>query len=71
MKKKLLINGMSCSHCVRHVEEALTELDGVISAKASLEGKNAVVELDKEISYDIFKEAIEEAGYELVGVQDM
>jgi len=71
MKKKLLIEGMSCGHCVKHVEEALTMLDGVISAKADLEGKNAVVELDKEISDDTFRAAIEEAGYELTGVQEL
>lgn len=69
MTKKLMIEGMSCGHCVRHVEEALLELDGVISAKADLEGKSAIVELNKDITEDTFKEAIEEAGYELEGVQ--
>ena len=27
MKKKILIEGMSCEHCVGHVKEALEELD--------------------------------------------
>lgn len=69
MRKKLMIEGMSCGHCVKHVEEALLELDGVISAKADLEGKCAFVENDREITDDIFKKAIEEAGYELVEVK--
>jgi len=68
MRKKLIIEGMSCAHCVKHVEEALLELEGVISAKADLEGKSALVETDREITDDIFKEAIEEAGYELAEV---
>ena len=66
MKKKLMIEGMSCGHCVRHVEEALKEIEGVISAKADLEGKYAMVELNKDITDSLFKEVIEEVGYELV-----
>ncbi|NLO08356.1 MAG: heavy-metal-associated domain-containing protein [Clostridiales bacterium] len=68
MTKKLLIEGMTCAHCVKHVEDALNELDGVKSAKANLEGKNAVVEFNKDISDDILKETIEEVGYELVEI---
>lgn len=71
MRKKLLIEGMSCAHCVKHVEDALLELDGVLSAKANLEEKSAVVELKQEISGEIFKNAIEDAGYELKGVQEL
>lgn len=68
MKKKLQIEGMTCAHCVKHVEEALKELDGVISAKADLESKVAIVELNKDITDDTFIEAIDEVGYEVVGV---
>ena len=68
MTKKLLIEGMTCAHCVKHVEEALNELDGVISAKANLEEKNAHVKLDQDISDNMFKEAIEEVGYELIEI---
>ena len=38
MTKKIYIEGMSCSHCVGHVEEALKEICGV---------KEVTVELDK------------------------
>lgn len=69
MAKKLLIEGMSCGHCVKHVEDALKELDGVVSAKADLDGKNAVIELNQDIADDVFREAIEEAGYEVTGIQ--
>jgi len=68
MIKKLFIEGMTCPHCVKHVEDALNELDGVISAKADLKEKNAVVMLSKDIPDDIFKEAIEEMGYEVTDV---
>lgn len=69
MTKKLLIEGMTCEHCVRHVEEALKELEGVTSAKANLKEKNALVELNQDISEDTFKEAIEEVGYDLLGIE--
>lgn len=69
MTKKLLIEGMTCEHCVRHVEEALKELEGLISAKANLKEKNAIVELTQDISDDTFKEAIEEVGYDLLGIE--
>lgn len=66
MKTMLNIEGMSCPHCVRHVTEALTELDGVVSAAVSLEEKNATVEHDESVTAGALKNAVEEAGYEVV-----
>ncbi|WP_410177090.1 heavy-metal-associated domain-containing protein [Thermoclostridium stercorarium] len=37
MKKKVYIEGMSCNNCVRHVHEALIQIDGVQDAQVSLE----------------------------------
>jgi copper ion binding protein len=69
MTKKILIEGMSCGHCVKHVEEALEELEGVISVKVDLDGKNAVVELAHEVADEKFKAALDDAGYEVVGIE--
>jgi len=69
MTKKLFIEGMSCGHCVAHVEEALKELDGVKSALVSLEEKTAVIELTHNVDDEKLKEAIDEAGYEIVSIQ--
>lgn len=69
MTKTLSIEGMSCGHCVAHVEEALKELCGVKSVKVSLQDKTAVVELAHDVEDKKFKDAIDEAGYELVRVQ--
>ncbi len=64
---KLKIEGMSCGHCVRRVEKALTSIDGVESAKVSLEDKEATVGYDdSKTGLDRFKEAVEEAGYKVV-----
>ena len=43
MKKKILIEGMSCKNCVAHVTEALEELNDATGIEVNLEGKYAVV----------------------------
>lgn len=57
MTKKLLIEGMTCGHCVMHVEEALKGIFGVKSVKVDLEGKKAVVELAHLVDDEKFKAA--------------
>lgn len=61
---------MTCQNCVRHATEALNELDGVKSADVNLEGKYAIVELTEDVTDNIIKEAIDEVGYEVVGIQE-
>ena len=67
MKKKILIQGMSCNNCVGHVRAALEGLEGVTSVEVSLEGKYALV--DTEVDNAILKEAIEDEGYDVVGIE--
>ncbi len=71
MKKQINIEGMSCGHCVKHVEEALKGLAGVTSVSVDLQGKKAVVELSSEISEQDIRNAIDEAGYEVVSVVNL
>ncbi len=71
MKKKILIEGMSCQHCVNHVTEALEEFCGVKSVNVDLDNKNAVVELAHPVDDAKFKEAVDEAGYEVVGIEEL
>jgi copper chaperone CopZ len=68
MKKKILIEGMSCGHCVMHATKALKEL-GLENVNVDLATKSAVVEgnaSDAEI-----KAAIEDAGYEVVKIENI
>ena len=67
MEVTLKINGMMCQHCVMHVKKVLETVDGVQSVEVSLEKNEANVSLTKEVSRDVFKKVIEDAGYELVG----
>ncbi len=67
MKKILIVEGMSCSHCQMHVQKALTEIEGVADAQVNLETKEATVTLSKDVSDSILISAVSEAGYEPVG----
>lgn len=69
MTKKIAIDGMTCGHCVMHVEEALKSVCGVKSVKVDIKGKLATVELAHEVDDSKLKEAIEEAGYEVTKVE--
>ena len=68
MKKTIAIEGMMCEHCVKHVTDALNKLDGV-DAEVSLDDKNACVELKTDISDEELKQAVEDAGYQVTGIQ--
>lgn len=68
MVKKITIEGMSCQHCVRHVKEALEELEGVLSANVSLESKTAEIELNQDVADEKIKAAVSEAGYEVTSI---
>lgn len=43
MKRKVLINGMSCMNCVRHVKKALEEIPGMESVQVDLATKSATI----------------------------
>lgn len=68
MEKKIIIEGMSCNHCVAHVKEALSGIEGVLSAVVDLEGKYALVNVNN-VSDEVLKEAIEDEGYDVVEIK--
>ena len=67
--KTIFINGMSCGHCSKRVEEALKSVNGVKSVKVSLEEKKADIILKNDIDNDVLKNAVEEVGVEVVNVK--
>ena len=69
MLKKIIIKGMSCSHCVNHVREALSELKDSQKVEVNLEQKYAIVETssnDEEI-----KEKTEDQGYDVISIENI
>ena len=69
MRKKILIEGMSCGHCVKHVKEALENL-GATNVEVSLENNEAVAEVNNSSNENIIS-AIEDAGYDVVRIEDL
>lgn len=69
MQKTISIEGMMCMHCVKHVNEALSKVDGVSLVEVSLENKNAIVTLTKDVSDSALKAAVENAGYDVTDIR--
>lgn len=67
MTKTLLVDGMSCEHCVKAVKAALAELTEVNKVEVDLSLKKVVVE-GEELVEEKLKEAIEDAGYEVLEI---
>ena len=64
-KTTLSVDGMTCGHCVMRVTKALEGVNGVKSAKVSLDKEQAEVVFkgDKIDSSELIK-AVKEAGYQ-------
>lgn len=65
MEKKILkIDGMSCAHCVKAVNDSLSEVPGVQGVNVSLENATAEVTYD-EVATDMeaMQTAVIDAGY--------
>lgn len=58
------ITGMSCEHCVKHVEDALKENSKV----DSFDVKIGLASVEGSISKEELKDLIEEEGYDVVEI---
>lgn len=59
----LHVEGMSCQHCVRTIEAALKEVEGVRDADVSLETQSVWVISEGAVDPTALVRAVEEAGY--------
>ena len=64
--QELNIEGMSCGHCVMSVKKELSKLNGVVVQDVQI-GKAKIEYDDSKISQQKIAEAIDGAGYKLVG----
>lgn len=71
MKKKILIEGMTCEHCVRHIREALSEIEGVVNVEVSLKENQAIVETNLDVADQVLREAIEELEYGVIKIDSL
>ena len=66
MEKTFKVDGMSCGHCVMAVEKELNKLE---IEKKKVEIGSAKINFDAEkVSEENIKDAIEEAGYKVIGI---
>lgn len=68
MEKTMNINGLKCPKCEAKAVKALEAIDGVEKAVASHTANNAVVTLAKDVDDAVLKKAVEDAGYEVAGI---
>ena len=69
MEKKIMIEGMVCGHCEKAVKNALEKIDGVSSAEVSHVSKQAIVTLNKEVSNEELRKAVEAEDYTVTGIE--
>ena len=63
----LSVEGMHCSNCTRHVENALNSIDG-LWATANLEKKSVTVLSKMELEAEDLESEISDAGYTVLAV---
>ena len=61
------VKGMTCGHCDGAVSEEISGIAGVTSVKAEAATGRVTVASAAPLSDDAVREAVDEAGYELVG----
>ncbi len=64
------VKGMTCQHCVMHVEKALQKLPGVKTYRVSLEEGRADVAFDgAQVSREQIFKALQETGYQIAELE--
>lgn len=68
---KLLVKGMHCQSCVRHLTTSLKANDAVETVSVNLETRTASIHLKekKQLSDSELKTLVEKAGYELESIE--
>ena len=62
--RQIKVTGMSCAHCVAHVEKAVAALKGVKSVKVDLASSMMSVQFDPgQTGVPAISQAVKEAGY--------
>jgi copper chaperone CopZ len=62
------VTGMTCSGCERTVSKVITNIDGVVSAKADANAASVAVEFDPaKVTVEKIKEAVDRVGYKFGG----
>ena len=66
--KTISIEGMMCKHCEKAVRNALKDIPGVVTAEASHEAGNAVIEIDGDVTDEMITKTITDLDYTVTGI---
>lgn len=69
MKKMMKVDGMHCGGCEARLKRILEALPEVEEANASHVERNAIVTLKSDVSNDVLKNAVEAAGFTVLGIE--
>jgi copper chaperone len=61
------VSGMTCGHCVSAVTEEVAKISGVLDVQVDLASGSVEVASDQPVEATAVRQAVEEAGYQLVG----
>ena len=67
MLKVIKIEGMSCGHCENRVKNALSGVEGIKIIRVSASEDLAEIEITEDAQLQMAVDAIEDAGYDVVG----
>ena len=69
MNKTIEINGMMCPHCESNVKKILEALNGVEEAIVSHKDNSAILSLSDDVSDELIRTTIQDAGYTVVSIK--
>ncbi|MCJ7658874.1 MAG: cation transporter, partial [Anaerolineales bacterium] len=65
------IQGMDCAECTRHVQSAISKIDGVSSVEVYLTSEKAVISLDPQrVQISMINNVVADAGYSVPSVPE-
>lgn len=71
-KVKTIINvdGMSCAHCAKKVQQSIKNIENVKEVKVDLDKKKVIIISTKQLDINNVKKVIEDLDYKFLGVDE-
>ncbi len=67
----IVVEGIACSACVKNVKKALKNIEGVSEVKYDEKKGVFLVKAEGEISEDVVRKAVEDAGYKFKKMKEV
>ena len=67
-QKIVVVEGMTCDHCKNWVEKSINSIEGA-SGKVDLKKKEAIVSMNRAVSDEEIRAAVQKAGYKVIEIR--